>query len=117
MRWRGSRISSVVSNPCGTPGVMCRKQVIGYKRAGPEVDVWSLVASLYVMLTGYFPRDFPDGMDRWLAILKNGAVPILHRNRAVPKPLAELIDRALSEEPAMPFQTAAEFKRVLEEVA
>ncbi len=33
---------------------MCRQQVANYKDAGPEVDVWSLAATLYYLLTGVF---------------------------------------------------------------
>src|SRR5262249_62098035 len=42
----------------GTYEFMCRQQVAYYKDAGPEVDVWSLAASLYYLLTGQTPRDF-----------------------------------------------------------
>jgi len=38
---------------------MPRQQVINYKYAGPEVDVWAMAATLYHMLTGNFPATFP----------------------------------------------------------
>lgn len=100
----------------GTWQFMCRKQVIGYKNAAPEVDVWSLAASLYQMLTGQLPRDFPDSRDPWLVVLEDDPVQILKRNPKLTRPLAELIDHALREEPEMSFKTAAEFKRALEKV-
>ncbi len=49
----------------GTPGFMARQQVIDFKYVGPEVDVWAMAASLYNMLTGAVPRDFPKGRDPW----------------------------------------------------
>jgi serine/threonine protein kinase len=42
----------------GTPVFMSRRQVLDFKHALPEVDVWASAACLYNMLTGYFPRDF-----------------------------------------------------------
>ncbi|OWK40824.1 serine/threonine kinase [Fimbriiglobus ruber] len=101
----------------GTWEFMCRKQVIGFKSAGPEVDVWAVAASLYYMLTGHLPRNFPDGRDPWLVVLEDDPVPILKRNPKLPPGLAKVIDHALREEPEMPFQSAAALKRAIEEVA
>jgi hypothetical protein len=78
------------------------------------VDVWALVASLYRVLTGQLPRAFRDP---WLVVLEEDPVPIPQHNPALPPKLAELLDTALREEPNVPFKTAAEFKRALEEVA
>jgi serine/threonine protein kinase len=97
----------------GTYEFMCRQQVAQYKDAGPEVDVWSLVASLYDLLTGCTPREFGDG-DRCLTVLEADPVPISKRRPDIPLQLAELIDEALKEEPAMTFKTAGAFKRALE---
>ncbi len=98
----------------GTYEFMCRQQVAFYKDAGPEVDVWSLAASLYYLLTGCTPRDFGDG-DRCLAVLEASPVPIRQRRSDLPARLAAAIDAALVEEPAMTFQTAGAFKKALEE--
>jgi serine/threonine-protein kinase len=93
---------------------MCRRQVAYYKDAGPEVDVWSLAASLYYLLTGRTPRDFGDG-DKCLAVLEADPVPIGRRQPDLPPRLAEVIDAALQEEPAPAFQTAGASKKALEE--
>ncbi len=42
----------------GTPVFMSRRQVLDFKHALREVDVWASAACLYNMLTGYFPPDF-----------------------------------------------------------
>ena len=47
----------------GTPSFVPRQQVIDFKNAKPEVDVWALAATLYALLTGRPPRDFPPGRD------------------------------------------------------
>ncbi len=100
----------------GTCEFMCRQQVAHSKDAGPAVDVWSLAATFYQLLTGHVPRQFPEDQDRWLAVLENNPVPILERNPRLPGPLSRLIDDSLREEPEMPFKTAADFKHALEMV-
>jgi serine/threonine-protein kinase len=98
----------------GTYEFMCRQQVAYYKDAGPEVDVWSLAASLYYLLTGRPPRDFGDG-DKCLAVLEVDPTPVGKLRTGLPPRLAEVIDAALREEPAMAFKTAGAFKRALED--
>jgi serine/threonine protein kinase len=100
----------------GTLGFMPRQQVVNFKYAKPEVDVWAAAASLYHMLTGCYPRDFPPGMDRCKAVLRTSAVPIRRRVASIPKRLAEVIDLALVDKPRIHFQTAAAFKQALEGV-
>jgi eukaryotic-like serine/threonine-protein kinase len=58
------------------------------------------------------PRDF-SGKDPLLAVLQTNAVPIRQRNASIPKPLAEVIDLALVDNPEIYFKSAAEFKRAL----
>jgi len=100
----------------GTPVFMPRQQVINFKYAQPEVDVWAAAASLYNMVTGVFPRDFPRGKDPWQMVLQSQPVPIRQRNSAIPKRVAEVIDLALVDKPHLHFKTAAAFKQALEDV-
>jgi serine/threonine protein kinase len=102
---------TLTGSQMGTPAFIPRQQVLDFKHALPEVDVWATAACLYNMLTGYFPRDFTG--DPWLAVLQNDPVPIRKRNNSIPKKLAEVIDLALVEKPQITFQTAEEFKREL----
>jgi eukaryotic-like serine/threonine-protein kinase len=99
----------------GTPQLMCRQQVVYYKESQPEVDVWAMAATLYYLLTGSTPRDFPAGRDPWLVVLEDNPVPILQRNPKLPPRLARVIDHALAEDPEMPFRTAAALRTALEE--
>ena len=73
----------------GTPQFMPRQQVLGFKEMRPEADVWAMAATFYNMLTGCYPRDFPDGRDPWPVILETAAVPIRQRNPAIPPRLAD----------------------------
>jgi serine/threonine-protein kinase len=99
----------------GTPAFMCRQQIDPYVPAGPCVDVWAAAASLYSMLTGTTPRDFPAGRDRWTVLLQEDPVPILRRNPKLPPRLAGVIDEALRED-QMPFATAADLRHAIETV-
>jgi eukaryotic-like serine/threonine-protein kinase len=103
---------TLTGTAAGTPCFMPRQQVIDFKCAKPEVDVWAAAACLYFMLTGEFPRDLV-GKDPIFAVLQSDAVPILDRTSTIPKPLAEVIDRALIDNPDIYYKTAAEFKQAL----
>ncbi len=98
----------------GTPVFMPRQQVIQFKYARPEVDVWAAAASLYFMLTGKYPRPFSRQADPWQVVLQTDAVPIRKRNSAIPKKLAEVIDLALVDNPEIRIKSAAELRRALE---
>ncbi|MGO4418702.1 protein kinase, partial [Streptomyces sp. MCAF7] len=99
----------------GSPSFVSRQQVLQFKRAQPEVDVWAAAACLYYMLTGSAPRDFPPRVDRWQVVLDSPAVPIRRRNPEVSKRLAKVIDHALTEHPRIGFTTVAEFRQALVE--
>jgi len=102
----------------GTPAFMPRQQVLSYKYAMPEVDVWAAAACLYYTLTGTTPRDFTSGLDRWGIVLTERPVPIRDREGggALTLPLAELIDAAVSDDPSIRFKTVTEFRSALDRV-
>lgn len=91
---------------------MPRQQVLNFKYAQPDVDIWATAACLYYMLTANFPRNF-TGADPFLVVLQNDPVPIRARNASIPQSLAEVIDLALVEKPEIYFKTAMEFKQAL----
>jgi serine/threonine protein kinase len=97
----------------GKPWFMPRQQVVNFKYAGPEVDVWAAAACLYSMLTGATPRDFPSKKDVWQVVLDTEPVPIRRRDTGIPSRLAEVIDEALIDRPAILFKTAADLKKAL----
>jgi eukaryotic-like serine/threonine-protein kinase len=98
----------------GRPHFMPRQQVVNFKCVGPEVDVWAAAACLYNMLTGDFPRDFQRGKDFCQTVLQSEPVSILERNPNIPRPLAEVIDRALIDRPEIVFKSAAALKQALQ---
>jgi hypothetical protein len=97
----------------GSPATMPRQQVINFKKAGPEVDIWAAAASLYKLLTGDYPRDFPENEDPWRVVLNTAAVPILKRRPNLPPNLARALDEALEDNPVIRHQTAQSLKEAL----
>lgn len=97
----------------GKPRFVPRQQVLDYRRATPAVDVWSVAACLYYMLTGQPPRDFTAVAGEWAVVLETGAVPVRERDRSVPAALAHVVDRALVDEPAIGYRTARELREAL----
>jgi serine/threonine-protein kinase len=106
---------SMTGTTAGTPVFMPRQQLVDFKHARPEVDVWALAASLYYMLTRKYPRDFPRGTDPWQIVLQTDPVPIRQRAPSIPVRLAEVIDAALIDRPHIGFQSAQELKAALED--
>jgi serine/threonine-protein kinase len=99
----------------GTPVFMPRQQITQCKYAMPNVDVWAAAASYYNMLTGQFPKPVRSPRTAWQDVLRNSAIPIREREPSLDKGLAELIDRALIDNPDIIFQSAAELKKAIEE--
>lgn len=98
----------------GKPHFMPRQQVVNYKYATPDVDVWAMAATLYCMLTGFVPRDFHARQDPWAIVLSTAPVPIRQRTANLPKRLSEVIDHALIDNPDIKVKTAAQLKKMLE---
>lgn len=107
---------TMTGTAAGTPLFMPRQQVINFKYAKPDVDVWAMAATYYNMLTGKFPRDFVKGKDPWQTVIQTKAVPIRERSGSIPEALAKVIDSALVDQPEIRFKTAVSLKRAIEEV-
>lgn len=107
---------TMTGTAAGTPLFMPRQQVINFKYAKPDVDVWAMAATFYNMLTGKFPRDFARGKDPWQTVIQTKAVPIRDRDGSIPEALAKVIDSALVDQPEIRFKTASSLKRAIEEV-
>jgi len=95
----------------GTPIYWSREQITHYRYLDPATDVFSIAAVFYEMLTGSWVREgfkelsnkykrlgrLPGISDYMSVIGANPPVPIRNRNPDIPKPIAEVIDRALHE--------------------
>ncbi|WP_406441376.1 FHA domain-containing serine/threonine-protein kinase [Streptomyces sp. NBC_01613] len=81
----------------GSLAFMPRRQLIDYKYARPDVDLWAVTASLYWMLTGALPRDFPPDADPVDVVRDKPPVPVRERLPSIPRQLAEVIDAGLDQ--------------------
>ncbi len=97
----------------GTPYFMPREQVINFKYVKPVSDIWSMGATCYNVLTGKLPRDYPHGVDPIEVILGGKIVPIQKRDARIPAKLAEVIDRAVANDPKKRYQDAGEMREAL----
>jgi hypothetical protein len=100
----------------GTYYFMPREQLTSFRSVQPVSDVWSMAATLYHLLTGSYVRDFPPEQDPLAVILRDGSVPLRHRDPSVPEALAEVVDRALADDPARRYPTARELLAALQRV-
>ncbi|MBN1863370.1 MAG: protein kinase [Victivallales bacterium] len=98
----------------GTLAFVCRQQIVNYKHARPEVDVWSSAAVLYYLLAGHPPRDMRQIRNPMCAVLESDPVPIRKRNPRISKRLADLLDSALDDRKMLKFKTAKDLKNALE---
>ena len=106
---------SMTGEVAGTMPFMPRPQLIRFKYSKPDVDVWAMAASLYQMLTGQYPRDFPKGQDPIRVVLDAAPVPIRDRDPNIPKRLAAVIDEALIDAPHITVTSAADLAAALRE--
>ncbi|WP_255947177.1 protein kinase domain-containing protein [Streptomyces odontomachi] len=90
-----------------------RTQLADHSYARPEADVWATAATLYRMLTGTPPREFPPFSDPLVVLLREPPVPVRRRCAAVPKRLAQVVDAALIDSPRIVTTRADEFRAAL----
>lgn len=114
----GGNTATSNTGAAGTMAYVSRLQMFGYRFAKPYVDVFSVAACYYTMLTGKLIRDFSvkkEANEYNYRLIANGkTIPILEANKKIPLKLAQIIDNVLNEEKENPdthvFTTAAEFK-------
>ena len=104
---------TATGSTAGTYSFMPREQLVNFKMTKPVSDVWSMGASLYFMITGKCPRDFPRGRDPIEIILRDPVIPVRKRRPELSASLAEVIDRAVADAAVDRFQSASDFKAAL----
>ncbi len=100
----------------GTFFFMPREQLTNFRQVRPVSDVWSMAATLYFLLTAEYARDFKSKPDPLAVILRGGVVPIRDRDPFLPDDLADVIDRALMDDPDERYADAGEFAAALRAV-
>jgi len=100
----------------GTFGFVPREQLLNFKYVDETSDVWSMAATIYFLLTGEIPYDFPDApteIEAYDALLKSPIVPIRRRVPSLPEAAGEAIDRALETDPQRRFANATELRKAI----
>jgi tRNA A-37 threonylcarbamoyl transferase component Bud32 len=127
----------------GTLMFMPPEQIRDAANVRETADLYSVGVTLYYLLTGKYPYDFPTPADvlvfardnpgrarspegflqallqmqrfqhPHLIILSEEPKPIRQRNASVPAKLAEVVDRAVRKDPSKRFQSAAGFRKAL----
>jgi serine/threonine-protein kinase len=114
--YQGSQLSGLTirGEMGGTMAFMPPEQVTDFRTARPAADQYSTAATLYLLLTGRFIHDFPEGAAKAVAVILHGEpVPIRSRRPDVPEGLAAAIHRALAKDPADRFADARAMRRAL----
>jgi serine/threonine-protein kinase len=107
---------TMTGDVAGTIPFMSRDQVRDLKYSKPPVDVWSMGATFYNLLTGKFPRDFAPREDPIAQVLENPVIPIRKRDSSIPRRVAEVIDKALSDNVRKRYKDGGEMLAALEKV-
>ena len=100
VRELAARSATLTGVVIGTPGYMPPEQILGESSIGPEADVWSLGTVLYEALSGRLPFEGGSRSERLLRVLTSDPVPLRQRLPTIPSNLAQVVTRALSNDPA-----------------
>lgn len=98
----------------GTPHYMAPEQALGLKNVDHRVDLYALAVVLFECLTGTLPFE-ADSELRLIQLQAHAPVPeILDRAPWIPRPVADVVKKALSKKPDDRFNSAAELVGALE---
>jgi serine/threonine-protein kinase len=99
----------------GTPSYMAPEQ-LGDGPVDARSDLYSLAVVLFRLLTGRLPFPSRDLVElAWMQ--STSEAPAAHEVAAVPRPLSDVLAKALSRDPARRYQSAAELSAALEPFA
>jgi serine/threonine-protein kinase len=96
----------------GTPHYFSPEQAAG-EPPTPASDVYSLAVVLYEMLAGRVPFDADNHTDLAMQHLRDEPPPLTALNPTVPIHIEQIINKALSKEPANRYRTADLFGRAM----
>ncbi|MDX2008645.1 MAG: serine/threonine-protein kinase [Myxococcaceae bacterium] len=86
----------------GTPAYMSPEQVNG-RRLDARSDVWSIGVMLFELLSGRLPYDAPSVTELLAKVQRDEPPSLSSLEKAVPKPLAAVVMKALARDPADRF--------------
>ena len=105
------------------------EQIFDFKNAKPSSDIYSMGVTLYYVITGEFPYNFPT-RNECIEMLSKGKkppdpisiilgdvqpIPVEERRDDLPKELARAINKAIRKDPSRRFESSAAFQKALED--
>ena len=99
----------------GSPKYMAPEQILG-KKVDVRADVYSLGVIMYEMVTGQPPYSRGDHMSVMYQHVQGKAKAPIDVNPRLPKPLSELVSKAMSVDKLKRFQNMDEMRIALEKV-
>jgi eukaryotic-like serine/threonine-protein kinase len=99
----------------GSPKYMAPEQILG-KKVDERADVYSIGVILYEMITGVPPYSKGDHMSVMYQHVQGKAKAPIEVNPQLPKPLSDLVAKAMSVDKLKRFQSMDELRAALEKV-
>jgi serine/threonine protein kinase len=97
----------------GTPEYMSPEQARGVKTIDRRTDIYSMGAILYEAMSGHLPFTTENVGDLIIQIVTGTVQPACERNPALPRPLSDVIAKAMARAPEDRFQTALDMQQAL----
>ena len=99
----------------GSPKYMAPEQILG-KKVDERADIYSIGVILYEMVTGQPPYSRGDHMSVMYQHVQGKAKPPLEVNPELPKPLSDLVVKAMSVDKLKRYQSMDELRLAMEKV-
>jgi serine/threonine protein kinase len=100
----------------GTLAYMPPEQLRNFRDVKPQSDIYAVGMTAYSLLTGFLALNLSKNSsvnDTIRAIFEQPTVPLHERTPHIPRPVCEIIDRALAKDPAQRWQSAGAMRNAL----
>ncbi len=100
----------------GTLAYMPPEQLRNFRDVKPQSDIYAVGMTAYSLLTGTLALNLTRNTsvnDTIRAIFEQPCVPLGQRNPQIPKPVCDIIDRALAKDPSQRWQSAGAMRMAL----
>jgi eukaryotic-like serine/threonine-protein kinase len=100
----------------GTLAYMPPEQLRNFRDVKPQSDIYAVGMTAYSLLTGSLALDLTGRSsvnDTIRAIFEQPAIPLQQRAPEIPKPVCDVIDRALAKDPTQRWQSAGAMRNAL----
>ncbi|HEY0681716.1 MAG TPA: HEAT repeat domain-containing protein [Steroidobacter sp.] len=98
----------------GSPKYMAPEQILG-KKVDDRADIYSVGVILYEMVTGVPPYSRGDHMSVMYQHVQGKAKSAIEVNPQLPRPLSELVSKAMAVDKAKRYQSMDELRQALEQ--